>query len=90
MKDHYLKSKGMHLNYEIILDIIEPESRVLDLGCGSGALLKLLKDKKNIKGKGIELDENNVIQCIEKGLHSATCKNILPVPFSPTRQSHLT
>jgi len=68
MKDHYLKSKGMHLNYEIILDIIEPESRVLDLGCGSGALLKLLKDKKNIKGKGIELDENNVIQCIEKGL----------------------
>lgn len=68
MKEHYLKSKGLHLNYEIISDIIEPDSKVLDLGCGSGALLKRLKEKKNVSGRGVEIDQNNVIKCIEKGL----------------------
>jgi len=68
MNDHYKSSKGLHLNYEIISEIIEPNSRVLDLGCGSGSLLKLLKDKKNVHCRGIEIDEENVIKCIEKSL----------------------
>lgn len=68
MNDHYLKSKGLHLNYKIILNIIEPNSKVLDLGCGSGDLLKLLKEDKNVQGRGLELNENNVIKCIERGL----------------------
>lgn len=68
MNKHYITSKGLHLNYEIISDIIEPGSRVLDLGCGSGELLKLLKTKKNIHGRGVEINEDNVISCIEKGL----------------------
>ncbi|MFH0702013.1 MAG: methionine biosynthesis protein MetW [bacterium] len=68
MYDHYIDSKGLHLNYEIISDIIESGSKVLDLGCGSGELLKLLKDKKNIRARGVEISEDNVIKCIEKGL----------------------
>ncbi|HSA07005.1 MAG TPA: methionine biosynthesis protein MetW [Candidatus Gastranaerophilales bacterium] len=65
---HYETSMGLHVNYEIICDQIEPESRVLDLGCGSGALLKLLKERKKVQGRGVEINEDNVIKCIEKGL----------------------
>ena len=67
-KKHYAVSKGLNLNYFLILDIIEKNSKILDLGCGNGYLLKLLKDKKNIKGNGIEILQDEVIKCIEKGL----------------------
>lgn len=68
MNSHYNSSKGLHVNYSLITDIIDENSRVLDLGCGDGYLLKLLKDKKKIKGNGIEISQNEVIQCLEKGL----------------------
>ena len=42
MNNHYSTSKGLHLNYSIINDMIEQNARVLDLGCGNGTLLKLL------------------------------------------------
>lgn len=48
--------------------MIEENSRILDLGCGDGTLLKLLKDKKNIKGSGIEISQDEVIKCLSKGL----------------------
>lgn len=67
MENHYTTSQGLHLNYKIISNIIENGSKVLDLGCGSGNLLKLLKNK-GIQGRGIEISEENVISCIEKGL----------------------
>lgn len=57
-----------HLNYSLILEMIKENSKVLDLGCGDGYLLKLLKAKKNIKGNGIEIDQKEVIKCLEKGL----------------------
>ena len=65
---HYVESKGLHLNYSIILDIVEDNSRILDLGCGDGTLLKLLKEKKNIKAQGIEINQDEVIKCLSKGL----------------------
>ena len=68
MNNHYKESKGLHLNYSLIEEMIEPKAKVLDLGCGNGYLLKLLKDKKQIKGNGIEISQNEVIQCLEKGL----------------------
>ena len=68
MNDHYIKSQGLHINYEIISKFMEQDAKVLDLGCGSGELLKLLKDKKNARGRGVEIDENNIVKCIEKGL----------------------
>ncbi len=68
MNNHYATSKGLHLNYSIILNMIEENSRVLDLGCGNGELLKLLKERKKVKGNGIEIDQKGVIQCLEKGL----------------------
>lgn len=68
MSNHYQESKGLHLNYEIITHIIEKGSKVLDLGCGNGTLLKMLLDKKNCNGVGVEINQQNVIQSIEKGL----------------------
>ncbi len=65
---HYETSQGLHLNYDIIMQMMEPESKVLDLGCGAGELLELLKHKKNIRCRGVEINEDNVIKCIEKGL----------------------
>ncbi len=68
MNNHYNESKGLHLNYSLITDIIEKNSKVLDLGCGEGTLLKMLCDKKNCSGVGIEIDQQNAIKSIEKGL----------------------
>ncbi len=65
---HYETSMGLHVNYEIICEHIESKSKVLDLGCGSGELLQLLKNQKNVQGRGVEINEDNVIKCIEKGL----------------------
>ena len=53
MNNHYIASKGLHLNYSLIQERIEENSKVLDLGCGDGELLKLLKDTKNVKGKSL-------------------------------------
>lgn len=68
MDNHYIKSQGLHLNYSIISEIIEPNSSVLDLGCGTGSLLRLLKENKNINGIGIEINQEKVVKSIENGL----------------------
>lgn len=68
MNNHYTRSNGLHVNYSLISAMIEENSKVLDLGCGDGYLLKLLKDNKNIKGNGIEISQKEVISCLEKGL----------------------
>ncbi len=64
----YGETKGLHLNYSIITDMIEEGAKVLDLGCGNGTLLKMLIDKKHVKGKGIEINQAQVIESMEKGL----------------------
>ena len=60
--------RGQHLNYSIISKIIEENSTVLDLGCGDGTLLKSLIDTKHVKAKGIEINQDCVISCLEKGV----------------------
>ena len=52
----------------IIASWVEPNTRVLDLGCGEGDLLFYLKSSKGVRGTGIEHNEAKVTQCIEKGL----------------------
>ena len=53
---------------KIIFEWIEPQSTVLDLGCGEGDLLYLLDSQKGVKGQGIELDRNKIHTCVQKGL----------------------
>jgi methionine biosynthesis protein MetW len=54
--------------HEIICDIVEEGSKVLDLGCGGGDLLYLLKERKKVRGTGVEVSEEMVYECIRKGL----------------------
>ncbi|MDD4955804.1 MAG: methionine biosynthesis protein MetW, partial [Candidatus Omnitrophica bacterium] len=55
-------------DHKAILDMVEANSSVLDLGCGDGDLLELLMLKKNVRGQGIEIDEQAIYRCVAKGL----------------------
>ena len=52
----------------IISNIVKKNSRVLDIGCAEGTLLKILESNKNISGQGIEIDHKKVEICLRKGL----------------------
>ena len=58
----------MNLNYKIVCNLIEKNSKVLDLGCGGGDLLDILKKEKNVSGLGVEINQDKVLEALEKGL----------------------
>jgi len=58
-----------------IASLIEPSTRVLDLGCGTGELMRLLEDTKDVTARGIEIEIESVMDCVAKGL-SVTHGNI--------------
>ena len=60
--------KSIRIDLQIIADIIEPGSRVLDVGCGSGNLLEYLSHFKQVDGRGIELSTAGVNACVSNGL----------------------
>jgi methionine biosynthesis protein MetW len=52
----------------IIAGLIPEKVKVLDLGCGDGTLLKLLKEEKSVYGVGVEISQNKIIECIASGV----------------------
>ena len=58
----------MKSEYKIIADLIENNSRVLDVGCDDGTLMEFLKNNKNVDIRGIEISKEKVQTCIAKGL----------------------
>ena len=58
----------MKKEFKIISELIENNTRVLDVGCGDGTLMKYLKDEKNVDTRGLEISKNNVQNCTSKGL----------------------
>ena len=48
---------------------MEPNAKVLDLGCGDGSLLKYLKEARNAHGYGIEIADANILACVEKNVN---------------------
>jgi len=58
----------MKPEYKIITNIIEKNSRVLDVGCDDGTLMEFLKTDKNVDIRGIEISKEKVQTCISKGL----------------------
>ena len=56
-------------NLNFINKWITPNSSVLDLGCGQGSLLEKLTNSLKIKGYGIEIGNQNIELCLEKGLN---------------------
>ena len=53
---------------QIIADNIAPGSRVLDIGCGDGALMAALRDEKGCDARGLEIDPANVSKAVARGL----------------------
>ena len=51
-----------------IADLIEPGSRVLDLGCGEGDLMLYLEQNKGVEARGVEIKPESVVECVAKGL----------------------
>ena len=58
----------MKQEFKIISDLIEKNTRVLDVGCGDGILMEYLKHDKEIDIRGIEISKDNVQKCLSKGL----------------------
>ena len=56
------------LDFEIIKKVIEDNSRILDVGCENGELLKFLDKGKKIDGRGLEISQKNVNICVKHGL----------------------
>jgi methionine biosynthesis protein MetW len=52
----------------LIADLVAAGARVLDVGCGDGALLQLLSDRRGVDGRGIELSRERVNACVARGL----------------------
>jgi methionine biosynthesis protein MetW len=59
----------MRIDLNEIQHWIARESRILDLGCGDGTLLKFLIDTKAVTGYGLEIDAEQINSCIDKGLN---------------------
>ncbi len=62
------RANRIRVDYEVIESLIEKDSTVLDIGCGDGELLARLTADKNIRGEGIELDQDLVLACVARGL----------------------
>ena len=52
-----------------IAEWVAPSSRVLDLGCGDGALLAHLRDAKSCRGYGVEIDDDHFALCVKQGIN---------------------
>ncbi len=55
--------------HQVFADLVPKGSRVLDLGCGDGALLAYLRDERGCSGYGIELDDAKVLACAQRGVN---------------------
>ena len=55
-------------DFRVIADLVQARSLVLDLGCDDGSLLDFLTQVKQIRGRGIELHESGVMECVRRGL----------------------
>lgn len=56
-------------DFAIIASWIKPGSKVLDLGCGDGTLLQYLQDTLGVHGYGVEIDDANILACLNNGIN---------------------
>jgi len=66
---HTLRSaESPRVDLLLIAEMVAPGSRVLDIGCGDGTLLRILAEKQGVDGRGIELSQAGVNSCVAQGL----------------------
>lgn len=61
-------SRTARIDLLVVADMVAPKSRVLDVGCGDGTLLRLLAEERGVDARGIELSQSGVNDCVAKGL----------------------
>ena len=54
-------------DFQVIAEMVSEGSRVIDIGCGDGSLLQLLAQSRGVNGRGVELSQDGVNQCVKKG-----------------------
>lgn len=62
-------TRALRADFTIIAGMVRPGSRVLDLGCGDGTLLKYLAAERGVVGYGIEIDDSNVLAALKNGVN---------------------
>ncbi len=62
------RSGAIRFDLQLIADMVAPKSRVLDVGCEDGALLEALWHAKQVDGRGIEISQDGVHNCVSRGL----------------------
>lgn len=63
-----MAANGLRPDLDTIIEIVQPRTRVLDLGCGDGELLAKLVAVRHVVARGVEISEALVRACISKGL----------------------
>ena len=56
-------------DFAAIAEWVQAGTRVLDLGCGDGALLKYLRARRGISGYGVEIEDDRVLACVKNGVN---------------------
>ncbi|MBS4020216.1 MAG: methionine biosynthesis protein MetW, partial [Dechloromonas sp.] len=62
------KGNGPRIDLQLIAGFIGPRARVLDVGCGDGELLAYLEQDKQVDGRGVEISQRGVNECVARGL----------------------
>lgn len=62
------RSDRRHVDYQIITEWVETGSRVADLGCGRGLLLEALRDKRQARVVGVDVDPEKILACVKRGI----------------------
>lgn len=60
---------ALRADLQVVADWIIPQSRVLDLGCGDGTLLRHLQLSRQVTGYGLEIDAEKIVRCISNGVN---------------------
>lgn len=63
-----MNAAAIRTDLQIVSEWTAPGSRVLDLGCGDGSLLRHLRERRDVTGYGLEIDPEKIVRCVENGV----------------------
>ena len=66
--EEFSQASASRVDHVVVAEMVAPGTRVLDVGCGDGALLSLLARSKNVDARGIEISREGVAGCVARGL----------------------
>ena len=62
------RADNTRIDFELVAQMVDPGTKILDVGSDDGALLELLRDRCQVEGRGIELSQQGVNKCVARGL----------------------